>query len=634
MTLKEFITYATDFLTNDPEGKEFADEATLNTLNMMLAIEEIMDGNHTAEELLTLATTGTLEGTDLTMFQIKQMYGLYFFNDFDNDNVDFMTMLRYINEMAESEEFAGLMDEQTKADLVEFETSLTDFQINMAREITKEEFQGYAVDQFGHLITPFLARIAAGNIFDNYQKEHGNKNVYPTIDLLEYTVKEDLLGSMVTNKDLKDLIENSRMVYEEIQKDCAYEDFLPLIDKAVLALTGETREINATTEAVQQGYIMYFEKQGVIPNKKANGRDFITFVNATIATNDVVKGRISAESVEKLSDLGVVDAYLTSDERFLADEMSENIAKLQSEIKSLDATNSISGSEVLNIYTKYAISDGTVSTAPVISGDLLDFVVSQMDTNEQLKSRMTEEHRAKVIERQAAVKSAEKLFLGKQYGRMILSIDLPSESKESTEFVEHLIVTVKEVFGEDAHVAGHMVSTVDLQNSFAKDNTIITIVTIISIFLIIMLIFRSLSLPVLLVIVIQGAIWISMATSLITGPMFFMSYIITTCILMGATIDYGILMSSTYVAARKKMDKKEALLVAVNTALPTVFTSGLILTICGFIVGFVASQTSISTVGILLGKGALVSSLMVMLVLPSILYLLDKFILKLSVQKK
>jgi predicted RND superfamily exporter protein len=593
-----------------------------------------MDGNHTAEELLTLATTGTLEGTDLTMFQIKQMYGLYFFNDFDNDNVDFMTMLRYINEMAESEEFAGLMDEQTKADLVEFETNLTDFQINMAREITKEEFQGYAVDQFGHLITPFLARIAAGNIFDNYQKEHGNKNVYPTIDLLEYTVKEDLLGSIVTNKDLKDLIENSRMVYEEIQKDCAYEDFLPLIDKAVLALTGETREINATTEAVQQGYIMYFEKQGVIPNKKANGRDFITFVNATIATNDVVKGRISAESVEKLSDLGVVDAYLTSDERFLADEMSENIAKLQSEIKSLDATNSISGSEVLNIYTKYAISDGTVSTAPVISGDLLDFVVSQMDTNEQLKSRMTEEHRAKVIERQAAVKSAEKLFLGKQYGRMILSIDLPSESKESTEFVEHLIVTVKEVFGEDAHVAGHMVSTVDLQNSFAKDNTIITIVTIISIFLIIMLIFRSLSLPVLLVIVIQGAIWISMATSLITGPMFFMSYIITTCILMGATIDYGILMSSTYVAARREMDKKEALLVAVNTALPTVFTSGLILTICGFIVGFVASQTSISTVGILLGKGALVSSLMVMLVLPSILYLLDKFILKLSVQKK
>ena len=149
-----------------------------------------------------------------------------------------------------------------------------------------------------------------------------------------------------------------------------------------------------------------------------------------------------------------------------------------------------------------------------------------------------------------------------------------------------------------------------------------------------MLVFKSLSLPILLVLVIQGAIWISMATSLITGPMFFMSYIIATCILMGATIDYGILMSSTYVDARSTMDKKDALLKAVNTAIPTIFTSGLILTICGFIVGLVASQTSISTVGTLLGKGALVSSLMVTLVLPSILYILDGFILKLSVSKK
>jgi predicted RND superfamily exporter protein len=315
--------------------------------------------------------------------------------------------------------------------------------------------------------------------------------------------------------------------------------------------------------------------------------------------------------------------------------MSEKLIELQNSIQSLNATGTITASMILNIYAKYTINDGSNALKPVVAEELLYFVVEQMDTNEQLSSKITAEHRVKIEERLEAVKSAEKLFISeKDYARLILSIDLPSESKESSEFVAYLLSAVKEIFGEDAHIAGHMVSTVDLENSFETDNRIITIVTIISIFVIIMLIFKSLSLPVLLVLVIQGAIWISMSASLITGPMFFMSYIITTCILMGATIDYGILMSSTYVKARATLDKQEALKLAVKTAIPTIFTSGIILTVCGFIVGLDASQLSISTVGYLLGRGAFVSSVMVTFVLPSVLYALDGFVVKLSAHKK
>ena len=257
-----------------------------------------------------------------------------------------------------------------------------------------------------------------------------------------------------------------------------------------------------------------------------------------------------------------------------------------------------------------------------------------MDTHELLKQKMTDDNRAKVSEAQDNVASATDLFLGDNYSRMLLSVDLPNESKESTEFVEYLTDLVKDTFGEDAHIAGKMPSTYDLQQAFDADNTFITIFTIISIFIIIVVVFRSLSLAVVLVSVIQGAIWIAMSTSLITGPMFFMSYIVTTCILMGATIDYGILMSTSYLEHRQTLDKKESLYKAVEAAMPTVFTSGMILTICGFIVGFISSQTSISTVGFLLGKGTLVSVLMITLVLPSVLYLLDGFILKLTLKKK
>ena len=217
---------------------------------------------------------------------------------------------------------------------------------------------------------------------------------------------------------------------------------------------------------------------------------------------------------------------------------------------------------------------------------------------------------------------------------MLLSVNLPNESADTTEFVAFLSDQVRETFGNDAYITGEVVSTYDLQQSFDRDNLFITVFTLISIFVIVMLIFRSLSLPVIPVAVIQGAIFIAMSTQLLGKGLFFMSYIVATCILMGATIDYGILMSGNYVACRADYDKKEALARSVEAAMPTVFTSGLILTVCGFVIHFISSQNSISTVGLLIGIGTICSVLMITVVLPSVLYLLDRFVLKLSMKKR
>ena len=103
---------------------------------------------------------------------------------------------------------------------------------------------------------------------------------------------------------------------------------------------------------------------------------------------------------------------------------------------------------------------------------------------------------------------------------------------------------------------------------------------------------------------------------------------------MGATIDYGILMSTAYVNHRRTLNKEESLYKALEAAMPTVFTSGLILMICGFVIGLISTQITIATVGFLLGKGTLVSILMITLVLPSILYHYDDFVLKLTIKKK
>lgn len=217
---------------------------------------------------------------------------------------------------------------------------------------------------------------------------------------------------------------------------------------------------------------------------------------------------------------------------------------------------------------------------------------------------------------------------------MLLSVNLPNESEETTAFVDYLIQEVKTVFGDDAYITGEIVSTYDLEQSFSHDNLFITVFTLISIFVIVLVIFRSLSLPIILVAVIQGAIFIAMSTQLLGDGIFFMSYIVTTCILMGATIDYGILMSSNYVAYRQTNDRATALRLSVEAAMPTVFSSGLILTVCGFVIYFISRQNSISTVGLLIGIGTICSVVMITVVLPSVLYLLDAFVLKLSIRKE
>lgn len=111
---------------------------------------------------------------------------------------------------------------------------------------------------------------------------------------------------------------------------------------------------------------------------------------------------------------------------------------------------------------------------------------------------------------------------------------------------------------------------------------------------------------------------------------FFMSYIMASCILMGSTIDYGILLSNSYIDARKSQTKEQALETAIDAALPTVFTSGMTMSVAGFVIYFVASQNAISVTGLLIGIGTVAAAVLVTLALPSVLYVLDGLVLKLT----
>ena len=624
-----FMQYADRLLTEDVDAQGFADAGTLKTVQTMLAIHQIMNSDLTADEFHTLVTTGAMEGTNLDLFSIKQMYGLYFYDQIEEQKVDFATMLDFVISISEKPETADMFDAETVEDLKTLSNGLDQLNSMLETPLSQEEFCSFINDNYGMAINDLTARY----IYSKYHHAtHGSVAQAPValLDMLPFLIEQ----GYVTDAAAINAVEIYISAYYAVNASYSYEEFLPVLVQTVEALTGEKIDLDTSDLAIQQVYIMYFYEQKNIPEDKIQGREFIDFVNVALETNDVIGGRLSADDKAKITDICLADEFLQDETSYDFEEMTSKIADLQNRVQSIASSAKLGSSKISGIYIKYAIAGEMDFSGAIEAIDLLNFVTANMDTNELLKLKMTDEKREMVASAQEAIVSAEELFVSENYSRMLVSVNLPSESEESARFVEFITASVKEIFGEDAHVAGEIMSTYDLQKAFADDNTFITVFTIISIFLIVMVIFRSLSLPVILVAIIQGAIWISMSTSLLTGPMFFMSYIVTTCILMGATIDYGILMSTNYVQYRSLFDKKTALYKSVEAAMPTIFTSGMILMICGFVIGFIASQTAISTVGVLLGKGTLISILMIVFVLPALLYLLDAFVLGLSMKSK
>ena len=230
---------------------------------------------------------------------------------------------------------------------------------------------------------------------------------------------------------------------------------------------------------------------------------------------------------------------------------------------------------------------------------------------------------------QTALSMAQAAFNSGRYTRMLLEMNYSVSDERTRPAIDEMLSIAREFYGEEAYLTGVPMSTYDIGNAFEGDLMKVNLITLAVIFLIVALSFRSLRMPIVLVFVIEGAIWITMGLSrALHQPIFFMSYLICVSIQMGATIDYGILLSDTYRTLRRTLPVREALAEAMKKSLPTILTSGTILVTAGFIIGKRCSVYYISAIGLLLSRGALISVLLILTLLPTLLALWDGFLLK------
>ena len=222
-----------------------------------------------------------------------------------------------------------------------------------------------------------------------------------------------------------------------------------------------------------------------------------------------------------------------------------------------------------------------------------------------------------------------------KYSRLVVYLNLPEESDETMDFLDTMHVMIAKYYSSDTYIVGNSTNVKDLSSSFGEDNMLISVLSALFVVIILLFTFKSAGLPVLLIVVIQGSIWINFSVPTIQHEsLYFLGYLIVNSIQMGANIDYAIVISSHYSDLKKEMRPKEAIITALNEAFPTIFTSGTILAVAGALIGVMTTNPVIAAIGTCLGRGTVISIVLVMAVLPQILLIGDTIVERTSFDVK
>ena len=222
-----------------------------------------------------------------------------------------------------------------------------------------------------------------------------------------------------------------------------------------------------------------------------------------------------------------------------------------------------------------------------------------------------------------------------KYSRLVVYLNLPEESDETMDFLDTMHALIAKYYSSDTYIVGNSTNVKDLSSSFGEDNMLISVLSALFVVIILLFTFKSGGLPVLLIVVIQGSIWINFSVPTIQHEsLYFLGYLIVNSIQMGANIDYAIVISSHYSDLKKEMRPKEAIIAALNEAFPTIFTSGTILAVAGALIGVMTTNPVIAAIGTCLGRGTVISIVLVMAVLPQILLIGDTIVERTSFDVK
>ena len=302
---------------------------------------------------------------------------------------------------------------------------------------------------------------------------------------------------------------------------------------------------------------------------------------------------------------------------------AEEIAELFGGDSRLDAEN------VRKIYQFYAAQHRKMSVKTMTLTELIPFLQDKVAGDLRFKAMMNDEAKQKIAEAGKLLEENAARLEGEHYGRIILTTVYPEDSAETRAFIESLKERCENLLEGETWLIGTSAMNQEMAQTFDAELNRITLISAAAIFIVVALTFRSLIIPLILVLTVQCGIYLTMTFIGLSGNgMYYLALLMVQCILMGATIDYAILYTSYYREKRQASDRQEAVRGAYDGALHTILTSSLIMIVAAGILGYVFANPAIGEICLTISRGAISATLLIVFILPGVLAALDRFIVK------
>ncbi len=582
-TILELISY----INNIKNNTQYLDDFDTTSLGELL--------NNT--ELLNDKTTYTaLKMSKILGIEINQVYQLYNLIDYITGNIGEWTALpnEFVTLILNNKEIKNSMDGTIIKQLELLSTIMK----------SAENNKSFTYQELSQIIG--IDSSSAKNIYTLYVSSKNNTTLTPQefVNFILVHQNDSTLANKITNSTIKDL----KLVQSVMDGVLNNKKYNSIELSSLLGINKE--ETNLL-------YGLYNSKY-INKNPNISLKEFINFLLKDVVTNKEYSRNFDEEQISKLNTVNSIMNATINNTKYTADEIFAIISNLSDDVEK---------NTVEMLYTYYGSDKEYNSTWEMTVEEFVNFLNNNVLQDEQFTDFIEDDMRNDIKEAKTKVEDAKKLLIGNNYSRIVLNTKFNLESPETFEFIKN----AKDILGKelkDFYIIGDSPMAYEISKTFDDELNSITIITMIAIFIVVAITFKSITIPIILVLLIQTAVYLTMGILSIVGEnVYFISILIVQSILMGATIDYAILYTSYYLEHRKSEGIKESIIDSYNKSIHTILTSSSILIIVTLIIANFASAIA-AKICKTISEGTLCSTILILTLLPAVLAFCDKLIIK------
>lgn len=536
-----------------------------------------------------------------------------------NGGVDFgkMSLPQFgdyvVNEVAVNEMYASMFDEETMAQ-IDMLTTFTD-----KEEILKLR----GIDEMAAVLGTEPEQMRS--LYFVYTDEN-QENYLPNLDanrqlnllqVISYVVSNsENFSSMMSEADLERL----PMALKLIEGTLAEKKYSPEELASVVGMD---------STQLKQLYLLYISQHGNSSRWQMSLKQMLDFVSSDVMNNPDFAGMLDSSMAAQVGGAKAMADAVISGSKLDASQLSSLLVPLAGE-GMLDE-NMIELSLVYYASTTDAYSDEWMLNIEELFGHLANSMVN----DPRYSALIGEEIKGKLGEMEGSLAMGVEMLKSDKYSRMVFQTVFPAESEETTAFITRINEVCKEKAKNEVYLIGTSAMNYEMSQTFDDELALITLLTSLAIFVIVALTFKSVIIPLILVLLVQCGVYITITVIGLQGfSIYFLALLIVECILMGATIDYGILFTNYYIENRQTMDKKNALVATYKGSIHTVMTSGLIMVAVTAVISVLYDEPTIAQICRTISIGVLSAVLLILFVLPGLLAACDRFIIKKKKNRK